>query len=314
MRMTMSPNEMIEESKTKLNELNFKFGLNEDGTLRMDLKDSIVGMMDANTYSIFDTLVLPILGLNKKFVLTGSLSLKLLGFEKFKEDEKIGDIDLGLLDKFTEEDYDTLRNFFNLYEVNNDRGQYMTDTVGQVSVEKIKKFDPNQRLWQVSKDIETPFKDLPPAQQELYRPLWSNLDENDHIVHSYAKIDIFNDEIIRPRDIITVSYKGFEIRLVHPSVTYSYRMRYALDVRGNNGFKYWERMNNLMKHENAKEYYKTLRALQYMIMRTKEHNCHIEGDKGKIARLRGIILDREMSADNFINRLDEQYKNNLTHG
>ena len=55
-------------------------------------------------------------------------------------------------------------------------------------------------------------------------------------------MDIFNDEILRKRDIITIYYDEFPVRLVHPSVTLSYRMRYALDIRSSQTFKYWEKM------------------------------------------------------------------------
>jgi antitoxin component YwqK of YwqJK toxin-antitoxin module len=59
---------------------------------------------------IFEKYILPMLAMNDKFLLTGSLSLKLLGFEPIDE---IGDFDLGLLSKFTEDDYHNLKSFFN---------------------------------------------------------------------------------------------------------------------------------------------------------------------------------------------------------
>ena len=69
----------------------------------------------------------------------------------------------------------------------------------------------------------------------------------------YFKMDVFSDEMIRKKDIISVFWDDFEIKMVHPSITLSYRMRYALDSRSSTSYKYWKRMDDFMK--DAKPYY-----------------------------------------------------------
>jgi hypothetical protein len=70
--------------------------------------------------------------MNEKFCLTGSLSLKLLGFVPM---DKVGDFDFGLLDAFTEDEYNAIKNFFQLYNTN--EGYNFNDGTPVIS-----KFDP----------------------------------------------------------------------------------------------------------------------------------------------------------------------------
>jgi hypothetical protein len=120
----------------------------------------------------------------------------------------------------------------------------------------------------------------------------------------FFKLDIFNDEIIHERDTITVYYDEFPIKLVHPSITLSYRMRYALDVRGATAFKYWEKMKALM--DNAKSYYNNLRAIQQMNMRIHEHNVSITDNKEKLSRIRSLVQRREINMDDFFSKVFDQ--------
>ena len=243
----------------------------ETGMMRLKFKDSVIDGFKDDTKIIFDKYVLPMLAMNDKFVLTGSLSLKLLGFEPI---DRVGDIDIGLLSPFTEEEWTTLKNFFGLQSTQSE--MYNTDPT------HAPKFDPNTHMWQFYKQWSEPVDD------ELMRTI-------------DFKIDIFNDEMLRKKDIIEVYLGDFPVRLVHPSITYSYRMRYALDVRTSKTFKYWEQMMDRMK--NAKSYYNMIRAIYKMISRVHEHNANIEDNKEKLTRLRELINRREEYADSFMDRV-----------
>jgi hypothetical protein len=243
----------------------------ETGMMRLKFKDSVINGFKDDTKLIFDKYVLPMLAMNDKFVLTGSLSLKLLGFEPI---DRVGDIDIGLLSPFTEEEWTTLKNFFGLQSTQSE--MYNTDPT------HAPKFDPNTHMWQFYKQWSEPVDD------ELMRTI-------------DFKIDIFNDEMLRKKDIIEVYLGDFPVRLVHPSITYSYRMRYALDVRTSKTFKYWEQMMDRMK--NAKSYYNMIRAIYKMISRVHEHNANIEDNKEKLTRLRELINRREEYADSFMDRV-----------
>ena len=249
----------------------------ETGMMRLKFKDSVINGFKDDTKIIFDKYILPMLAMNDKFVLTGSLSLKLLGFEPI---DRVGDIDIGLLSPFTEEEWTTLKNFFGLMSTQSE--MYNTDPT------YAPKFDPNAHMWQFYKTWNESSPVNGPVGDELQREVG-------------FKMDIFNDEMLRKKDIIEVYLGDFPVRLIHPSITYSYRMRYALDVRTSKTFKYWEQMMDRMK--NAKSYYNMIRAIYKMIARVHEHNTTIEDNKEKLIRLRELIDRREEYADTFMDKV-----------
>lgn len=244
----------------------------ETGEMKLKFKKDLLNPL-GDKKEIFEKHILPMLAMNDKFLLTGSLSLKLLGFEPI---DNVGDFDFALLSKFTEEDYHNTKNFFGLRDNIND------SNYGDVPSKPFT-FDLNAHLWQFSKSWGEP------------------TDDPDINKSMFFKLDIFNDEIIRKKDIITVYYDDFPIRLVHPSITLSYRMRYALDVRGTTAFKYWEKMKGLM--DNAKSYYNNLRAIQTMNMRIHEHNYTIENNKDKLVRIKNLISRRENNMEEFFKKV-----------
>ena len=240
------------------------------GIMRLKFKDDLLKSLDRDNREAFDKYLLPLLAMNDKFVLTGSLSLKLLGFEPL---DKVGDFDIGLTSAFTEEEFTTVKNFFGFFTSYGEKYGHESDK---------KEFDPNAHLWQFGKHWEVSVDDTFNRTAEI-------------------KIDIFNDEMLRKKDIIEIWYDDFPIRLIHPSVTYSYRMRYALDQRGSTTYKYWERMSEFMR--NAKEYYLKIRAIYKMIARIHEHNANIEGNKEKINKIRELADRRTYNMENFFEKV-----------
>ena len=240
------------------------------GLMRLKFKDGLLNPLLEDNREAFNKYLLPLLAMNDKFVLTGSLSLKLLGFEPL---DKVGDFDIGLTSAFTEEEFNTIKNFFGFFTSYGEKYGYESDKKG---------FDPNAHLWQFNKHWEIN------VNEELSRS-------------TEIKIDIFNDEMLRKKDIIEIYFDDFPVRLIHPSITYSYRMRYALDQRSSTTFKYWERMDHFMK--NAKQYYLKIRAIYKMIARVHEHNANVEGNKEKIDRLRTLIDKRENNISEFFEQV-----------
>ena len=251
--------------------MNIIYDINpETGLMKLKFKDGLLNSLNEDNREAFDKYLLPLLAMNDKFVLTGSLSLKLLGFEPL---DKVGDFDIGLTSAFTEEEFTTVKNFFGFFTSYGEKYGHEPDK---------KEFDPNAHLWQFGKRWE--------------------VNVNEELAKSAEiKIDIFNDEMLRKKDIIEIWYDDFPIRLIHPSVTYSYRMRYALDQRGSTTFKYWERMSEFMR--NAKEYYLKIRAIYKMIARIHEHNANIEGNKDKIAKIRELADKRAYNMENFFEKV-----------
>jgi len=253
--------------------MNIVYDINSDtGIMRLKFKKDCLNPLK-DKKEIFEKYILPMLAMNDKFLLTGSLSLKLLGFEPIDE---IGDFDLGLLSKFTEKDYHNLKSFFNLHDNNNDSNY-------KDAPDKPFKFDLDAHLWQFSKQWD------------------ESTDDPDINKAMFFKLDIFNDEIIRKKDILTIYYDDFPVRLVHPSITLSYRMRYALDVRGTTAFKYWEKMKAFM--DDAKSYYNNLRVIQIMNMRIHEHNYSVENNKDRLTYIKNLILRRENNMEEFFKKV-----------
>ena len=251
--------------------MNIVYDINpETGLMKLKFKDGLLSSLNEDNREAFDKYLLPLLAMNDKFVLTGSLSLKLLGFEPL---DKVGDFDIGLTSAFTEEEFNTIKNFFGFFTSYGEKYGYEPDKKG---------FDPNAHLWQFSKHWEIN------VNEELSRS-------------TEIKIDIFNDEMLRKKDTIEIYFGDFPVRLIHPSITYSYRMRYALDQRGSTTFKYWECMDHFMK--NAKQYYLKIRAIYKMIARVHEHNANVEGNKEKIDRLRTLIDKRENNISEFFEQV-----------
>lgn len=252
--------------------MNIVYDINsQTGMMRLKFKSNVIESLDPTSKEAFEKYILPMLAINNKFVLTGSLSLKLLGFEPM---DSIGDFDFGLLDEFTEEDYNNLKSFFNLHDIASGYNRDMFPEAPKYV------FNPKAHMWQFSKTWESGI--------DLESP-------------KYFKMDIFNDEILRKKDIITIYYDDFEIRLVHPSITYSYRIRYALDPRSSTAYKYWERMDAFMK--TAKPYYNNIKTIYKMIQRVFEHNTNIEGDKDKINSIRDLINRRDNNIDEFFKQV-----------
>jgi hypothetical protein len=241
------------------------------GLMRLNFNKELVKELHYMDKISFEKYILPMLAMNNKLCLTGSFSLKLLGFEPM---EKIGDFDLALTESFTEDDYNSIKNFFDLKDI---RNGYSWD-----EEEKIPKFDPNSHLWQFTKE-------------------WTEIADGDReelLKVMYFKMDIFNDEIIRKKDIISVFWDDFEVKMVHPSITLSYRMRYALDSRSSTSYKYWKRMDNFMK--DAKPYYNLLNLIQKMVMRKYEHNTNVEKDFEKLNFIKQLSKNREENMEKFV--------------
>lgn len=248
--------------------MNIQYHINsETGLMNLKFKKDTLNPLGIKK-DTFEKFILPMLAMNDKFVLTGSLSLKFLGIEPM---DGVGDFDFGLTSPFTEDDYLSLKTFFDLSESNHGYDSH--------NRKEEPKFNPNAHLWQLSKRIFD-----------------ENNEESDLI--DVLKLDIFNDEMLRKRDIITIHYDEFPVKIIHPSITLSYRMRYALDIRSTTTFKYWRKMKEFM--DDSKPYYNQIRLIAKMVARVAEHNASIENDKEKLNYLKNLIYSREKNAEVFL--------------
>jgi hypothetical protein len=255
--------------------MNIKYTIDSDtGLMRLQFKKNVLNPLDNK--DIFEKYILPIMAMNENFCLTGSLSLKMLGFEPM---DNVGDFDLALMNTFTEDEYNNIKNFFQLHD---SKEGYEFSERGNIPVNR---FDPKAHMWQLRKSWEEE------VNEELGRS-------------RRFKLDIFNDEMIRVKDTIVVHYGDFPIRLVHPSITLSYRMRYALDTRSSTTYKYWLKMKEFM--DSAKSYYTNIKVISQMYARVHEHNANVEGNQKKIDYIRGLIDRRNHNMDDFFSKVFEE--------
>jgi hypothetical protein len=81
------------------------------GLMKLSFKQDIIGKLPLRQQHVFRTQLLKLLAFNEKLILTGSLSLKILGFEQMSA---VGDYDFLLADFLTEGEYKAILKVFNL--------------------------------------------------------------------------------------------------------------------------------------------------------------------------------------------------------
>jgi hypothetical protein len=121
--------------------MNIKYTIDSDtGLMRLQFKKNVLDPLDNK--DIFEKYILPIMAMNENFCLTGSLSLKMLGFEPM---DNVGDFDLALMNTFTEDEYNNIKNFFQLHD---SKEGYEFSERGNIPVNR---FDPKAHMWQLRK-------------------------------------------------------------------------------------------------------------------------------------------------------------------
>lgn len=157
-------------------------------------------------------LLMGLTSLSQKLVLTGSTTLWLLEII----DRLPNDLDINLGEKLTPNELGTIKDFLDLtYER---EGQEYRDSYGKV--EYIATWNPEVML----------------EKNKLIQLVKNYQSESDpKLIEKSIKIDIFNDKIIRPKDMffIEVPIDGYNyyFRCTHPSKALAFKMEYASDSR-----------------------------------------------------------------------------------
>jgi hypothetical protein len=58
-------------------------------------------------------------------------------------------------------------------------------------------------------------------------------------------VDFFTSTLLPPKEVVMVNYKGFKLRLTHPSVILSYKSKYAYDNRVGKQYKHFEDLQKI---------------------------------------------------------------------
>jgi hypothetical protein len=189
-----------------------------------------------------ENIIISLLNLSPKLILTGSCGLYLLDLLK----REPNDIDLGLTHPLTEDELSVIKNFFDL-KIRMEGDEYEpgkqvvkngeTVWVGTGKTE-IRTFKPN---WELSKPIIQLF-----GENETRK----------------IKIDIFNLEYYKEKDIYWVNYGTFDgtykLRILHPSIAIGAKAKYAYDPRNNASFKHFSDLKEI----DSTKYFQTVKPMK----------------------------------------------------
>jgi hypothetical protein len=179
--------------------------------------------------------------LNDTFVLGGSLALHILKVINYNFKERTPDLDFSLTEPFEEQKFLTLIDFFNLSVVRgvNDYG-----------------------------DDGHPIYNLNPKtvlEKELIMLEYSGnivkaIEENklDEYQEKYYRVDFFNNNFLKRKDWFELDYFGTTIKITHPSVILSAKMKYATDNRVGKQHKHFQDIKSI----DWKEYFKIVKRIQ----------------------------------------------------
>ena len=198
----------------------------------------------------YENILLPLITINPKLVLGGSLALHILDIMDYDFNNRKPDLDFSLLEPLTEEELITLKDFFGLDFIIR-RNDYETE-IEQVDGIPIHRFKKNKSVSHfLTKDII-----------QLYKPNlithgdWVNLelDGEEHWDKEYI-IDFFNKTYLPNKELIKISYKDFELRLTHPSYILSHKSKYAYDNRVGKQYKHFQDLQKI----NWKKYFQIIK-------------------------------------------------------
>jgi hypothetical protein len=185
--------------------------------------------------------IIPLMTLNDTFVLGGSLALHILKMMDYNFKERTPDLDFSLTEPFEEKEFITLIDFFNLSVVRgvNDYG-----------------------------DDGHPIYNLNPKtvlEKELIMLEYSGnivkaIEENklDEYQEKYYRVDFFNNNFLKRKDWFELDYFGTTIKITHPSVILSAKMKYATDNRVGKQHKHFQDIKSI----DWKEYFKIVKRIQ----------------------------------------------------
>ena len=189
-----------------------------------------------------EDIVYPLLGMCDKLVLGGSLGLYIMDIMEYDFNKRKPDIDFSLTEPLTAEELNAIKDFFQLEFVLGSNDYDFEEEVPEADLaRKIK-----------------------PAEHFLTKELIQlrKFDEKRNVLYT---LDFFNSQYIKSKDIVEVRvpfketpYTNFPLRVNHPAITISYKVRYAYDTRVSKQFKHWEDIEKIDK----KKYFQIIKKIK----------------------------------------------------
>ena len=185
--------------------------------------------------------IIPLMTLNDTFVLGGSLALHILKVINYNFKERTPDLDFSLTEPFEEQKFLTLIDFFNLSVVRgvNDYG------------------DDGHPIYNLNPKTVLE-KEL--IMLEHSGNIVKAIEENklDEYQEKYYRVDFFNNNFLKRKDWFELDYFGTTIKITHPSVILSAKMKYATDNRVGKQHKHFQDIKSI----DWKEYFKIVKRIQ----------------------------------------------------
>jgi hypothetical protein len=186
---------------------------------------------------MYEDVILSLMSFNDSLVLGGSLSLYILNIMDYDFKTRKSDLDFSLSKPFKEEEFDSLIDFFNC-NVLRRWSDYDEERINEIDSE------------------EEMIKRTPKSTSHILQKTLIQIQKIDQETMDLITIDFFNHNYLTVKDIIEVNYFGTTLKLNHPSVTISAKMKYATDTRVGKQFKHfqdiktidWDKYFNIVKY------------------------------------------------------------------
>lgn len=175
----------------------------------------------------YENIILPLISINPKLVLGGSLALYVLDIMGYDFDNRKPDLDFSLLEALTEEELICIKDFFNLKlrVGRNDYEVVVENTNTELGYQYIKSRPISHFL----------IKDLIQLDKPSEEGIWE---------YEYT-IDLFNSSYLPKKEHIIIKYKEFDLKLTHPSIILSYKSKYAYDPRVGKQYKHFQDLQQI---------------------------------------------------------------------
>jgi hypothetical protein len=194
----------------------------------------------------YESIILPLMNMSDKLVLGGSLALHILDIMDYDFENRKPDIDFSLREALTEHELSVIKDFYELSFVMR-RNDYNVEVIEHEDHLHEQRQTPKSVQHFLTKDIIQLYKPDPNAQP----------DGIEHWDKEYI-IDFFNSAYLPKRELVTIDYKGYELRLSHPSYILSHKSKYAYDARVGKQFKHFQDLQKI----DWKKYFTIIKRIE----------------------------------------------------
>ena len=181
----------------------------------------------------YESIIMPLMNMSDKLVLGGSLALHILDIMDYDFDNRKPDMDFSLREALTEHELSVIKDFWQLEFIMR-RNDYNVEMVPHDDETIEQRQTPKSVQHFLTKDIIQLYKFNPNAQP----------DGIEHWDKEFI-IDFFNSTYLPKRELVVIDYKGYELRLSHPSYILSHKSKYAYDSRVGKQFKHFQDLQKI---------------------------------------------------------------------